>query len=330
MAGSGRVSLAHYTQPGDEFRVNALVAAVRGRAPRRGARRRARRSGRRCILSPPDPPRGVDHRLRTAVSRYIGGSNSRPSRPRADRNRFPRHHRTVGGIQRRLPWLLASAQSRNSTRSLPPLLRPPASWSSSRCWRQPRPCGDAGRAPKRRTPPRTPRPPDAERFFQSIVKVRARAVPDARSSATLGREREGTGVVIGDDGLILTIGYLIVEADEVSLVDQTAGRTLAGAGGRLRPRDADWGWCARSCRWTRHRCRFGESGKLADRDPVMIVNHARRRRRRRSPTSSRRGAFTGNWEYLLDQAIFTSPPTLNWSGAALVDKDLKAASASAR
>ena len=54
---------------------------------------------------------------------------------------------------------------------------------------------------------------DAERFFQAIVRCSARAVPDARSSATLGTEREGTGIVIGDDGLILTIGYLIVEAD---------------------------------------------------------------------------------------------------------------------
>ena len=52
------------------------------------------------------------------------------------------------------------------------------------------------------------------------------AIPDARSSATLGTEREGTGVVIGDNGLILTIGYLIVEAEDVSIVD-SKGRTLS-------------------------------------------------------------------------------------------------------
>ena len=44
-------------------------------------------------------------------------------------------------------------------------------------------------------------------------------MPNARSAATLGQEREGTGIVIGEDGLILTIGYLIVEADEVQVVD---------------------------------------------------------------------------------------------------------------
>jgi len=67
---------------------------------------------------------------------------------------------------------------------------------------------------------------------------------------------------------------------------------------------------------------FGESGKLADRDPVMIVNHAGVDDVTLAYVVSRR-AFTGNWEYLLEQAIFTSPPTLNWSGAALVSKDLK-------
>ena len=94
--------------------------------------------------------------------------------------------------------------------------------------------------------------PDAERFFQSIVKIQARAVPNARSSATLGQEREGTGIVIGEDGLILTIGYLIVEADEVNLVDQR-GRDAAGAGRRLRSRDG-----------TGARARHSADGRAAD------------------------------------------------------------------
>ena len=66
---------------------------------------------------------------------------------------------------------------------------------------------------------------DAEKFFGAIVKVQARALPDARSATTLGAEREGTGVVIDKDGLILTIGYLVIEADEVRISDDR-GRTL--------------------------------------------------------------------------------------------------------
>src|SRR5215471_21082982 len=70
-------------------------------------------------------------------------------------------------------------------------------------------------------------PAGSDRFFEAIVKLNARAIPDARSSVTLGAEREGTGIVIGDNGLILTIGYLIVEADDVQIVDHR-GRTLPG------------------------------------------------------------------------------------------------------
>ena len=60
---------------------------------------------------------------------------------------------------------------------------------------------------------------DAEKFFAAIVKVQTRAVADARTAATLGTQREGTGVVIDKGGLILTIGYLLVEADEVNITD---------------------------------------------------------------------------------------------------------------
>ncbi len=162
--------------------------------------------------------------------------------------------------------------------------------------------------------------PDTEKFFQAIVKVHARAVPEARSAATLGQERDGTGIIIGDDGLILTIGYLIVEADDVSIVD-SRGRTLparvvgydhATGLGLVRavvPLDAA-------------PLPLGESGKLAERTPVMIVNSEGESNVTLAFVVSMR-PFTGSWEYLLEQAIFTSPPAMNWSGAALVGKDLK-------
>ena len=76
---------------------------------------------------------------------------------------------------------------------------------------------------------------DADKVFGAVVKVSVQAIPDARSAAVLPREREGSGVVIGDRGLILTIGYLIVEADDVSITD-SRGRTYTA-------------WCARSRHW---------------------------------------------------------------------------------
>jgi S1-C subfamily serine protease len=159
-----------------------------------------------------------------------------------------------------------------------------------------------------------------DHFFESIVKVRTRAVPNARSASTLGMEREGTGIVISADGLVLTIGYLLVEADAVEIVDseghvlpaQVAGYDHAtGFGlvrttvpGKLRP------------------LALGDSSKLAVRDPVLIVNYDGESDVTLAQVVSKR-LFTGSWEYLLDQAIFTSPPTTNWSGAALVNRDLK-------
>jgi len=161
---------------------------------------------------------------------------------------------------------------------------------------------------------------DAEKFFGSIVKVQTRAVPNARSTASLGREREGTGVVIGDDELVLTIGYLLVEADEVTLVDQR-GRTLPA---RIVAYDhaTGLGLVRAVVPIGALPLALGDSGKLAERDPVMIVNHAGADDVTLAYVVSRR-PFTGNWEYMLDQAIFTSPPALNWSGAVLVGKDLK-------
>jgi S1-C subfamily serine protease len=160
----------------------------------------------------------------------------------------------------------------------------------------------------------------ADRFFEAIVKVTVQAVPDARSSATLGSEREGTGIVIGDDGLILTIGYLLVEADDVHVTDYR-GRTLpARVVGYDHP--TGLGLVRSVVPLDALPIRLGDSGKVAERDPVMIVNYGGVSDVTLAYVVSKR-AFTGNWEYLLDTAIFTSPPAANWSGAALVGRDLR-------
>jgi len=159
---------------------------------------------------------------------------------------------------------------------------------------------------------------DAQKFFSAIVKVQARALPNARSSATLGTEREGTGVVIDADGLVVTIGYLIIEADEVKITDDQ-GRSLpanvvgydhASGLALVRP----------IVPLKASPLPLGDSTKLAESDPVLVVNSGGRSEVTPAYVVSRR-PFTGNWEYLLERAIFTSPPSLNWSGAALVDKD---------
>ncbi len=159
---------------------------------------------------------------------------------------------------------------------------------------------------------------DADAFFAAIVKIETHALPDARSATTLGAEREGSGIVIARDGLILTIGYLLVEADDVKIVDDR-GRSLparvvaydhATGLGLVRP----------IAPLDVVPLKLGDSSKLAEADPVLIVNNGGRGDATRAYVVSRR-PFSGNWEYMLDSAIFTSPPTLNWSGAALIGTD---------
>jgi S1-C subfamily serine protease len=160
---------------------------------------------------------------------------------------------------------------------------------------------------------------DAEKLFGAIVKVSVHAIPGARSSATLGDEREGSGVVIGDNGLILTIGYLIVEAEDVNIVD-SKGRTLAA---RVIGYDhaSGFGLLRTISPLDAKPVAFGDSAKVAEREPVMIASSGDDNVSFAYIVSKR--AFSGNWEYALDQALYTSPPTLNWSGAALFDRNGK-------
>ena len=164
----------------------------------------------------------------------------------------------------------------------------------------------------------TPTAIDPDAFFAAIVKIETRALPDARSVATLGSEREGTGIVIGSGGLVLTIGYLLVEADEVKIIDGR-GHTLPA---RIVAYDhvSGLGLVRPIATMDVKPLKLGDSSKLAESDQVLVVNYGGRADASRAYVVSRR-PFTGNWEYMLDSAIFTSPPTLNWSGAALVGTD---------
>jgi S1-C subfamily serine protease len=161
--------------------------------------------------------------------------------------------------------------------------------------------------------------PQSERTVDalSVVKLRSKAVAGARSSQTLGSVREGTGVVIDTEGLVLTIGYLILEAEsvELSTADGTSfPATVVGY-------DSATGFgLLRSVRPLPIKpVQFGQSASIAAREPVLIVGFDGV-----APAyvASRR-QFVGYWEYLLDEAIYTVPATVNWSGAALLNREGK-------
>jgi len=160
---------------------------------------------------------------------------------------------------------------------------------------------------------------DAERLFGAIVKISTRAVPEARSNATLGAEREGTGVVIGKDGLVLTIGYLIVEADDVKITD-ARGRTLPAQVVGY-DHNSGFGLVRTVLPIDAQPVELGDSTRTSEKEPVLIASAGGDGASFAYVVSKR--PFTGNWEYQLESAIYTSPPTLNWSGAALIDRDGK-------
>jgi S1-C subfamily serine protease len=157
---------------------------------------------------------------------------------------------------------------------------------------------------------------DIDPTLRSVVAVRSHIPADAFTAGSLGTLREGSGVVINEDGLVLTIGYLITEAEEVWITahdgrvlaahalayDQVTGFGLVQALGALDLPPLD----------------FGSSAKARTGDPVVFADGSGRSIR---TSIVAKQEFAGYWEYLLDEAIFTAPAHPSWGGGALLSAD---------
>jgi S1-C subfamily serine protease len=155
---------------------------------------------------------------------------------------------------------------------------------------------------------------EADQTLSAIVRVKARILPDARTAATLGTQREGSGAIVRD-GYVATIGYLVIESEaiEVTTADgKSAPAALAGY-----DHASGFGVLKLLAPLPGKPLSLGNSAALAERDPVMVASHGGRDGVSLVYVVSRR-AFSGSWEYLLDSAIFTYPPVMNWSGASLI------------
>lgn len=154
----------------------------------------------------------------------------------------------------------------------------------------------------------------AEDPLSAVLRVKSRILPNARSVETLGAQREGNGVLVRDD-LVLTIGYLVIEAEaiEVTTADgKTVPATLAGY-----DHASGFGLLRLVAPVSARPLPMGDASALSERDPVMIAAHGGREAVSLAYVVSRR-PFSGSWEYMLDSAIYTYPPVMNWSGAALI------------
>ena len=158
---------------------------------------------------------------------------------------------------------------------------------------------------------------DLDRALASIVGIRSVIPSDAFSAENLGTERAGNGVLIRVDGVVLTIGYLITEAEQIWLTfsdgrpapghvlgyDQETGFGLVQALARIELPTLSIG--------SSREARVGER---------VVVGGAGGRHHSVAARIAARQEFAGYWEYVLDEAIFTAPAHPNWGGTAVIDQ----------
>ncbi len=155
----------------------------------------------------------------------------------------------------------------------------------------------------------------AKEVLAAVVKVRAEVPATARTAEFLGANREGSGVVIDADGLILTIGYLVLEASqiEVSTADgKVVKATIVG-----NDSDTGFGLLRATEPLGITPLQLGQSSAVSERQQVLVVTEGRPESVQAAFVTSRR-EFVGYWEYLLEDAIFTAPPSRRFAGAALI------------
>lgn len=157
---------------------------------------------------------------------------------------------------------------------------------------------------------------DIDRALSSIVRLHADVDPHCVTSQTLGEEREGAGIVIDEDGLILTVGYLIVEARDVTITllgrrEPVVGEAIAydhetgfGMVRALDPLDVPM-------------LPLGSARPMSVGDGVTISGYGGYDQAIAGEIIARR-PFAGSWEYMLDDAIYTAPLHPYWGGSALI------------
>ena len=161
---------------------------------------------------------------------------------------------------------------------------------------------------------------NAAEHFKAIVKVTSTIPGEARTASTLGTTREGTGVVLDSDGLIVTVGYVILEASSVE-VETADGRKIPA---EIVAYDHDTGFGvlkAASPPGVKP-LELGSSQALKQKQQVLVASYGGAAAAMGAFVVDRRD-FAGYWEYLLENAIFTSPPFAQFGGAALIDSEGK-------
>jgi S1-C subfamily serine protease len=159
-------------------------------------------------------------------------------------------------------------------------------------------------------------PFDLDQTLSAVVGVRAHIPANGFTASVLGTERAGNGIVIDAAGLVLTIGYLTLEAETIWLttLDGRAvrGHALAYDG------ETGFGLVQALGRLDLPALEFGDSATLAIGESMILAGAGGRGQAVRTRLVGRQ-YFAGYWEYLLEDALYTAPHHPNWGGAGLID-----------
>ncbi len=157
---------------------------------------------------------------------------------------------------------------------------------------------------------------DLEQTLSSVVALQSRVADNAFTAPILGTEREGQGVVINENGLVLTVGYLITEAEDVWLIDNNGGAHPAHVVGH--DQETGFGLVQALGPLDLPAMDLGQSDPVSAGDSLIVAGQGGRDSAINAQVISVR-EFAGSWEYVLDRAIFTVPAHPRWSGAAVID-----------
>lgn len=149
----------------------------------------------------------------------------------------------------------------------------------------------------------------------TVVRIESRVPAEAETSRTLGAKRSGTGVLL-DQSTVLTIGYLLLEADDVNLVTASGRRIPGNVAGY--DHASGFGLVRSVLPLDGQPLELGDSDTVAEFQKVLTIGHGESEATELLVVS--RKEFTGGWEYAIDHAIYTFPPVNNWSGSALVNQ----------
>jgi S1-C subfamily serine protease len=161
---------------------------------------------------------------------------------------------------------------------------------------------------------------DAKEILKAIVKIHSTIPKDAHTASTLGTERQGSGVVIDSKGHVLTIGYLIAEAETIEVMGAEGKPINASFVGY--DHSTGFGLLRTEKPLNVLPMKLGKSSNVKEGEPVLVAGYGGEDSAQAARVISRK-EFAGYWEYLLEEALFTVPAYSNFGGAALIDRDGK-------